>query len=294
MNIQDLERHLESTGCEVKEKDQFSLVADCDGIFFIKKPESRIKVLVHSNILENISDTLTPPKSIKPGEITIGKFSRQGSWSRILKLGNLDEVEFIYGEKELRKINNKAVKKSIDRIERANKFAYMSNHNGMNPISVIKKEVDNISNFLVNKIENKIASKTNNNVICGGKSSLQKSWNKMENERYRFIVKVNCKVPSMLDPVTTKIESIGEWSTHTESDRFYVHSVRPPSGDIFLTGIKVKSRHGEKQLEFEVRDDKTIKQDGFLKDVKEIESLDDVHGKLLPVDIDLINQQTGE
>ena len=47
-------------------------------------------------------------------------------------------------------------------------------------------------------------------------------------------------------------------------------SVTPPSGEIFLTGIKLKSKHGSNQLEFEVIDNKKVKNAKFLEKISEI------------------------
>jgi hypothetical protein len=86
-------------------------------------------------------------------------------------------------------------------------------------------------------------------------------------------VKVNCKVPAIHGKVLSKIESIGSWHTMSESDRFYIKSIMPPSKDMLLTGIKVFSPLGTDQFEFELVDDDRIKKKNFLENATSIKEV---------------------
>jgi hypothetical protein len=267
MNITELKKHVETIGCKVTRSTPFSLIAECgDGITIIKEPESRLKIFVKMEGIDKIS-AFMPEPSVTPRDMTIGKFDKQGPWSKIIKFGNLDEVEYVYGEDEMRKSGIPVVQKSINRIDRANKFAYMNSQGGVDPFNVVKNEVDSMSGLLTREIEDGIASITGNDVICGGKNLIQKSWTTEENEKYRYMIKINCKVPSILSPVTEKLENIGTWKTMSESDRFYIKSVVPPFKDVFVTGIKIKSPVGNDLVEFEAVDESIVKKKDFLKKV---------------------------
>jgi hypothetical protein len=255
---------VESIGCKVLDHKKFMLVADCNGTIIVKGPESRVRIIVPTGNLEDIVEMTRPPPDIAPRSVTVGRFSKQGTTSRLIQLGGLDEVEYIFGENELSSMTDERVRDAMNRIERANKFTFMTSHGGIDPPIVIKKEIDTISDLLVNQIEKHVAKKTGNNIICGSKVPIHKSWNTFDNEKYRFSIKVNCKIPAIIDPVTKKIDSIGAWNTISESDRFYVKSIMPSGKDVFLTGLKLKSEHGINQIEFEVIDDKVIKKKGFI------------------------------
>jgi len=267
-----LKERVRGIGCEITDDKTFSMAAKCaspDGdVFLVKDPDSRLKVLSKPANIDEISSTLQFPKNMMPREITIGKFNKQGSWSRVLKLGDLDEVEYVYGENEIRGIANKNIKESIARIDRANKFAFMANHEGIEPLSIVKKEIDKISDVLTNRVESTIADKAGD-VLCGSKQSINKSWNREENDRYRFVVKVNCKVPGIAGKVLSKMESIGGWRTMSESDRFYIKSIMPTK-DVLLTGIKIKSPMGDNQFEFELVDDDRVDKKNFLDGIRSI------------------------
>jgi hypothetical protein len=268
MNLLDMKKHAEKLGCEIIKSTTFSMVAKCKGdTFLVKQPESRIKVLVQSENIDKISSIVDIPPNIKPRDITIGKFNKQGPLSRVFKLENLDEVEFTFGEDELKNSTIKQVKESIERIDRANKFAYIARHDGIDPFKTVQREIDTLSDFITSKIETTIAKKTNNNVICGSKNLLQKSWTKAENDKYWYLLKVSCKIPELSPRVKEKIDNIGEWKTFAESERFYVTSVIPKIKGMFLTGIKISSEHGKNHLEFEVKDNDIIKHKDFIDKV---------------------------
>jgi hypothetical protein len=287
MDIERLKERIRGIGCEIVEDKTFSVTAKCgDDVFLVKSPDSRLKVLAKPANIDEISAVLQHPKNVAPREITIGKFNKQGSWSRVLKLGDMDEVEYYYGEDEIRAISSKVVKESIARIDRANKFAYMANHEGIEPVSVVKKELDKISDFLTGHVESSIADKAGD-VICGNKQSINKSWNRAENDRYRFSVKVNCKVPGITGKVLSKIESIGSWRTMSESDRFYVKSIMP-NKDVLLTGVKVKSPFGENQFEFELVDDDRVGKKNFLESIRNIRETTVSNKEEGPVDVQKI------
>jgi len=274
MDIERVKERAIDLGCEIIDEKKFSITARCAGnVFLVKNPDARLKVLVKPADIAEISAIVDTPKIARPREITIGKFNKQGAWSRVLKLGDLDEVEYFYGETELRNIKNKSVRDSIGRIDRANKFAYMTNHEGIDPPGIVRKEVDKIADHVTGEVEAEIAKKTDGTVICGSKNALNKSWNSTENDRYRFAVKVNCKVPAIHGKVLSKIESIGSWHTMSESDRFYIKSIMPPSKDMLLTGIKVFSPLGTDQFEFELVDDDRIKKKNFLENATSIKEV---------------------
>ncbi len=292
MNITDLKQHVENAGCKIIKSTAFSMEADCgDGLFVVKEPEARVKALVQATGMEKISSFIPLESKFKPSEISIGRFSKQGPWSKVLKLGDLDEVEYVYKDDDIRDSPVKRVQESINRIDRANKFSYLTSHDGIDPSGTIQDEVASIARLLVSKTEADMAAIAGNNVICGSKNLVRKSWTKAENERFRFFIKVNCKIPAILDPVAEKIENTGNWKTMTESDRFYVKSIVPPSKDAFLTGIKVLSPIGKNLLEFEVIDDAVVKSKDFFKNMKSLrEEYPAIPVNDDPLDIDAANR----
>ena len=290
MNIEHLKERIRGLGCEILDDKAFSMASKCsssDGdVFLVKDPDSRLKVLSKPANIDEISSFLQYPKNMAPRDITIGKFNKQGSWSRVLKLGDLDEVEYFYGENEIRAINNKEIKESVARIDRANKFAFMANHEGIEPLSIVKKEIDKISDFITNRVESAVADNAGD-VLCGSKQSINKSWNRSENDRYRFAVKVNCKVPGITGKTLSKMESIGSWHTMSESDRFYIKSIMP-NKDVLLTGIKIKSPFGDNQFEFELVDEDRVNKKNFLESIRNIRETNISKQDDSPVDVQKI------
>lgn len=289
MDINDIRKHVESLGCNIVKQTAFSLVSKCgDDAMIIKEPNARIKVLVNSN-LDPISKFMPIPKNIVPRDISIAKLEMQGTLSRLMKLHNLDEVEYVFGKDDIEKIGTKNIKSSLSRIERANAFTMMPSHDGINPASIVSEEAGNISKILVDGIEEKISTKVGNNVLCGATQIINPAYSDRHKKQYQFLIKVNCKVPAIFEPVTRKVESIGAERMFSESDRFFVKSITPPSGDLFLSGLKLKSQYGENQLEFEVIDNNKIKKKDFLDNIKEIKIADrDIPGGDDPVDIERI------
>lgn len=272
MKIEDIKKYALEHGCEIVKEGIKELVASCDdgNIFLLKNPESRMKVLLRSDELKSISDYLSIPKSIEPSEIKIGKFNLQGPWSRKLEMGKLDRVEIVFNEKDLEKSSLKKISDPMKRIKRANNFPSLYDDD-IDPFAIIKKEVNKIGDYLVDKIEDKISIKSNNEVICGKDVVFQRSWNDMDKEKYRFIVKVECRVPILKDTVMEKINHVGGWRIMSETDMLYIKSVVTPSKDAFLTGIKVKSMYGDNRLEFELLDENKIKKKEFLDGFRDIE-----------------------
>jgi hypothetical protein len=280
MLIEDIKKHVINHGCNITSETDFSLVASCDdGITLVKFPETRLKTLVNVKEIDFLHGILSPPSAIDVAEIGIGNFKKQGTWSRVIKMSGLDTVEYVMTERNMRNINIPLVKKAVKRIDRANKFAQLHD-DAIDPFEIVKDEVQIAAKNITSRIEDNIAGKVGGNVICGMKPVFQRSWNEKDRERYHYLVRVRCNVPSLKEKVTKKIDRIGGWRTMSESDLLWIKSILSPSKDSFLTGIKVKSAHGKSQLEFELVDDDKVKNKDFLDNVKKIR---DAMSSSLPV-----------
>lgn len=272
MKVSDIKKHAMEQGCSIVEEKPFSLVASCAGgrVFIVKNPESRIKVLVNSNLVESISSMIGNVPGVVPKEITVGNFSKQGEWSRMIKLDNLDKVEFLFGEAELDKSQDETIKKAMRRIKRANTISSLEYGENVEPFKIIRDEVNKISNFLATNIEESIAPKVDENIICASSTFFQKAWNQVESEKYHFSISVNCNIPPLMKKVSKAVERIGNWKTMSESDALFIKSVVSPTRDSFLTGIKIKSPYGEKQFEFELMSEDELKKGDVVKNFEEM------------------------